>query len=300
MNQIKNLKDLVAVVRQRDKRKRMVVVNASDSHTQEAVDMALDEGVIDVTFVGGGSSLADSGILDRHPDHTRYVDAADADTAAAMAVEMIRGGKADILMKGLINTDNLLRAILNKQSGILPAGNVLTQVTVADIPNYERLLFFTDAAVIPYPNQQQRIEQVRYVVFVCHAFGIDEPKVSLIHCSEKVDERHFPFTAGYAEIKEMAARGEFGRCVVDGPLDLMTSCSREALATKRIASPLDGEADALVLPDIEVGNVLHKALPLFAGATTASVLQGALSPVVLPSRGDSAGDKMRSIALAAL
>ena len=143
--------------------------------------------------------------------------------AARKAVELIRRGEADIVMKGFLNTDVLLRAILDKEVGILPKDTVLTHITVAKLPEYPKLLFFTDAAVIPAPNDKQRRAQVQYIVDFCHAFEIECPKIALIHCSEKVDERHFPYTASYRALKAESETGAFGKCTIDGPLDLITS-----------------------------------------------------------------------------
>ena len=119
-------------------------------------------------------------------------------------MEMVHEGKVDILMKGMINTDNLLHVVLNKEKGILPKGRVLTHITAAKLAEYDKLLFFTDSAVIPYPTQEQRVEQVRYIADLCHKMGIDEPRIALNHCTEKVNEKYFPFTVGYQDIKEMA------------------------------------------------------------------------------------------------
>lgn len=297
---ITTFEHLIELLVGRGKRKRLAVVNGIDNHTLRAVEMALDEGFVDVIFVGGCDTISRNQVMQHYHNHISYVDAKTPDEAARKAVEIVRQGKADMLMKGRINTDNLLRAVLNKEDGMLPKGNVLTQITLAQIPDYNHMILFTDAAVIPFPTQQQRIAQVRYVVNAWHVMGVEEPRIALIHCSEKVDERHFPYTAGYKDIIGMAKHGEFGKCIVDGPLDISTSLSPTALKVKGLSSPLEGKADGLILPNIEVGNVLHKTLALFAHARTASVLQGAITPVVLPSRGDSAEGKFLSIALAAL
>ena len=146
-------------------------------------------------------------------------DGDDKDECARRAVSMVRNGEADILMKGLINTDNVLRAILHKETGILRPGHVLTHIAMAEIPKYEKLLFFTDAAVIPVPTKEQRRQQVHYVNYVCHALGIEEPRISLIHCAEKVSEKTFPYTVDYLDIIALAQSGYFGRCIIDGPLE---------------------------------------------------------------------------------
>jgi len=219
------------------------------------------------------------------------------EAAAQEAVALIRQGKADVLMKGLIGTDQLLRAVLNKETGILPQGHVLTHLAAVEIPTYHKLLFFSDAAVIPYPTHEQRIEQVRYAVGVCHGLGIDEPRIALTHCAEH-GGKQFPFVDGYADIIRMARDGAFGRCLVDGPMDIKTACSLEALKAKHMTSTLEGEADVLIMPDIEAGNTLYKALTFFVESKAAGMLCGAQCPVVLPSRGDDAETKYDSILLA--
>jgi len=254
---------------------RIAAVCADDTATRQALNIVEQEGIAKVINV-----TADT-----------------PEEAAAKAVALIRSDEADILMKGLIGTDKLLRAVLNKECGLLPQGNVLTHLAAAEIPAYQKLLFFTDAAVIPYPTHEQRIEQVRYGTQVCRRLGISLPKVALIHCAEH-GGKAFPFVDGYEDICRMAAEGEFGPCVVDGPLDLMTSLSPEALAAKRLSSPIGGEADLLILPDIEAGNIFYKTLALLANARTAGILCGTMAPVVVPSRGDSTETKFNSILFA--
>lgn len=300
METIKNFDQLVAHLSERNERKKVAVVCGTDSSTQYAVAKALEYGFIDAIFVGAVDKIKGELLFEPFSEHIAYVDAVDPDDAARKAVELVRNGEADVLMKGLINTDNLLHAVLNKEHGILPRGNVLTHITASSIPGYPRLLFFTDAAVIPYPTQEQRMQQVKYTTNLCHAFGVECPRISLIHCTEKVGEKFFPFTVGYKDIIEAGKKGEFGTCIIDGPLDLKTSCSKESLMKKGIDSPIEGAADALIFPDIESGNVFYKTITLFASATTAGMLQGTMAPVVLPSRSDSKESKFNSLALAAI
>lgn len=262
-------------MRSRQQKGRIAAVMPDDEATQEALRKIEAEGM--------GTVI---NISHEEPEQ-----------AAREAVALIKSGKADVLMKGLIGTDQLLRAVLNKEDGILPKGHVLTHMAVAEIPNYHKLLYFTDAAVIPYPTHEQRIEQVRYAAKMCHALGIDEPRIALTHCAEH-GGKQFPFVDGYADIKRMAEEGAFGKCLVDGPMDIKTACSLEALKAKRMTSPLNGEADVLIMPDIEAGNTLYKALTFFVPAKTAGLLCGAETPVVVPSRGDSAEAKYHSMLLA--
>jgi len=256
----------------------VAVVCADDASTRYAVEKGREMGFIEPVYVEGD----------------------DKDECARRAVAMVRGGEADILMKGLLNTDNLLRAILDKENGILRPGRVLTHICVAEIPKYEKLLFFTDAAVIPVPSQSQRRQQIGYVNYACHALGIEEPRIALIHCAEKVSEKTFPYTKDYIQIIAEAQTGKFGRCIIDGPLDLKTSLDTVSLREKSIRSAIDGRADALIFPDIVAGNVFYKTLTLFAYAKTAGVLQGTICPCVVPSRADSPESKFYSLALAAL
>ena len=267
--------DLRQLVSTSAKRHRIVAVRPEDEATCEALQQAELQGLADIIR-----------IHDELPER-----------AAAKAVALIRRGDADVLMKGQIGTDILLRAILNKVSGLLPEGKVLTHLSVAEIPTYPKLLFFTDAAVIPYPTQKQRIEQIRYAARVCHHLGIREPRIALIHCAEH-GGRQFPFVDGYQDIKQMAKAGDFGRCIADGPIDVKSACSVEALKAKGISSPLNGESDVLVMPDIEAGNAFYKAMTLFAQARTAGILWGTQCPVVVPSRGDNAEAKFNSIIFA--
>ena len=226
-----------------------------------------------------------------------YVNDADPTVAAANAVAMVRRGEADILMKGLIGTDQLLRAILNKETGLLPKGNVMTHMVMAELERYHKLLFMTDVAVIPYPTHEQRIEQVRYAAQICRNMGIEEPRIALLHCAEH-GGKQFPFVDGYAEIIQKAEAGDVGPCRVDGPMDLKCACSPEALQAKGMHSSLEGNADVLVLPDLEAGNILYKALTFLVESKTAGILCGTQCPVILPSRGDSAEVKFNSILFA--
>ena len=300
METITNFEQLTSHLSSLGIRKRVAVVCATDDSTQHAVALALEQGFIEAIFVGGEEEIKGNPLFAPYSAHIQYVSSSDRDDAARKAVSMVRSGEADVLMKGLINTDNLLHAILDKEHGILPKGRVLTHITASCIPGYPKMLLFSDAAVIPYPTHEQRIQQVRYVSKVCRGLGITAPRISLIHCSEKPSAKYFPFTELYAEIKEMGVAGEFGPCVIDGPLDVKTSCCKESMDKKGIHSPIDGSADALIFPDIEAGNVFYKTITLFCHAETAGILAGPTVPVVLPSRSDSTTCKYCSLALACI
>lgn len=300
MQSIRSFADMTAHLRSLNRRFRLAVVCGSDDSTVTAVLRAVEEGFAEVFFVGDCEQIAQHPAVQKHGEQwLHYMEAATHEEAAKTAVQMVRNGRADVLMKGLLHTSVLLRAVLNKEWGILPPGQTLTHIAVADMPLYGKLLFFTDAAVIPYPTPEQRAQQVAYLARMLHAFGISKPRIALVHCTETANEK-FPHTMTYADLVRRAKDGEWGELIVDGPLDLRTSCDAVALHVKGIQSPIEGEADALVLPDIESGNVLYKVLPLFAQARIAGTLQGTLAPVVLSSRGDDAEAKFHSLALATM
>ncbi len=300
MQTIRSLHDLTLHLQQQGTRRRLSVVCGSDASTSGAVMRAVREGFGEAYFVGDCEAVRRTqAVASYDGPHIHFIEADTHVDAAEKAVTLVRNGEADVLVKGLLHTETLLHAVLNKEWGILPRGRVLTHIAMAEIPAYHKLLFFSDAAVIPYPTHEQRVQQVAYMAQMLHAFGMEEPRIALLHCAETVNEK-FPHTLGYGEICQRAANGEWGRLRVDGPLDLRTSCDPEALRIKGIQSVLEGDADALIVPDIEAGNLLYKSLPLFAHARMAGTLQGTLAPVVLPSRGDDEEAKFHSLALATM
>ncbi len=299
MEQLKSFKQLIQYLHRQSKRKRMVVVNPVDNHTQEALRMALEQGVVQCIMVGDEEQLSQTICANNYPENVEIIHFQDVEEAARHAVLMCRNGEADILMKGLINTDDLLRAVLDKQQGILPAGNVMTHISAVEIPGYDKLLFFSDAAVIPRPTVHQRIEIITYAINVCHQFGIEQPRIALTHFTEKVSAK-FPISLDYVNIVELAEAGEFGDVLIDGPMDVKSACEVKSAALKGVASCIEGRADVLIFPNIESGNTFYKTVSLFTKAQMAGMLQGTMCPVVLPSRADSSESKFNSIAFAAL
>lgn len=278
MDTIQNLDEMIGRLIAKGGKKRIGVICPRDESTRKAVEEATS-----------ATGFAEAVVFDDD----------DVLVAAQQAVAAAREGKVDVLMKGTLNTDDLLRAVLNKETGILPKGRVLTHLTCAQIPSYDKLVFCSDVAVIPYPTAEQREEQLKYLLQLMRSMGVEKPRVGLINCTEKVNEKHFPVTVEYRQLVEKAATGAFGPCIVDGPLDLKTCFSPEALHKKGINSPLEGRADAIIFPDIQAGNVFYKTITCFIpGVETAAVLAGTQVPVVLPSRGDSPKNKLYSLALA--
>ncbi|MDO4319576.1 MAG: phosphate acyltransferase [Bacteroidales bacterium] len=280
-------------------RTRVAVVCPADEHTRQAVARAISDGFADCTlYVTPGCDWQADGLAEL-AGKISVVTLDTPDDAARRAVADVRAGLADVLMKGLINTDNLLRAVLDKTAGLLPPGRVLSHLTAMQVPGRDKLLFFSDAAVIPSPTAAQRIAQAHYVADACRSFGIDEPRIALIHCTEKTSPK-FPVTLDYADIIQRAGNGEFGKAVFGGPIDVKAACDAEAAAIKGLTSPVCGNADALIFPDIEAGNVFYKTMTCFCHALTAGTLVGTTAPVVVPSRSDSAAAKFASLAMACL
>lgn len=300
MDTIKSFDDIVAGLRSLPRRRRVVLACPADSHTEYVVSRALSEQVADFLFVCDGKCRPEFESLRRqYSGRVEIIEETSPDDAARKAVALVREGRAEVLMKGTINTDNLLHAVLNKQCGLLETGRVLSHVTVTQLPSYNKLLVFSDAAVVPRPTLEQFDAIVGYAVEVSRRIGVAAPKVALINFSEKVSEK-FQHTLAYEELVHRAIEGRYGEVCVAGPMDVRTACDAESGRIKGISSPVVGDADVLIFPCIEAGNVFYKAITVFAGAETAGMLCGTTVPVVVASRADSCQSKFYSLAMACL
>ncbi len=291
--------EMVARLKSGGVRRRVALVCPDDDHTLYVLKRAVGEGVADFTLFCGRPLSGEAGSLVRaNGPHMAAVSAESPDEAARAAVEAVRSGGADLLMKGTINTDNLLRAVLDKQKGLLEPGKVLTHVALAELPGCRnRMLAFSDAAVIPYPTLAQYDSMVRHLAAIARIAGAEVPRIALVHCTEKVSEK-FPLTLDYETLMRRAAHGDYGKVEMDGPMDVKTALDTASGDIKGLHSPVVGRADALVFPDIEAANVFYKTITLFAQANMAGVLCGTTVPVVVASRADSGESKYNSLALA--
>ncbi|MDR0830526.1 MAG: phosphate butyryltransferase, partial [Prevotellaceae bacterium] len=217
--------------------------------------------------------------------------------AAHKAVEMVRTGVCEVLMKGLVNTDVILRAILNKETGIHTSGTVLAFTSCFDIPAYHKLIFMTDPAVIPEPNKEQRIAMINYCIETAKKFGVNKPKIALLHATE-VPNPKIRFMNDYLDIMEHYHHGEFGDVIMDGPIDLFLAIDKKRGEIKNIPTPVLGDSDILIFPDFTSANVFYKTVQTFGNADNAGLLYGANAPVVLTSRSDSTETKFYSICMA--
>ena len=300
MQPIASFKELTSHLAELQHRKRMAVANAVDSHTLDAVINAVNAGIVEAYLVGDVAEI-ESYLLEQPEisSHIHIIDKPEASEATLEAVRMVKDGECDILMKGLVNTDVILRAILDKQKGLLPPGNVLTYNAALEIPGYHKLIFFSDPAVIPYPTLEQRKAMIKYAINSCYKFGLVKPKVALIHATEVANPK-ITFMQDYLDIKQMWRAGEFGDVIIDGPLDIFLALDAERGGIKKVPSPLLGDADVLIFPDFAAANVFYKGVALFANAQMGGILQGTSKPCVLTSRSETALSKFYSIAVACI
>ncbi|WP_172369213.1 phosphate butyryltransferase [Sporosarcina jiandibaonis] len=218
--------------------------------------------------------------------------------SAVEAVKAVSSGQAHILMKGNIPTSVLLKEVLNSDYG-LRTGKILSHVAAFEVPNYDRLLFVTDAAMNIAPDLEAKAQIIRNAVETAHSCGLSEPNVAPLAAVETINPAMTP-TIDAASLVVMSQRGQIDGCVIEGPLALDNAISIEAARQKGITGPAAGKADILVVPNIEAGNILYKSLIYFAQAKVGAVIQGASAPIVLTSRADSAESKLYSLALAIL
>ena len=296
---ITKLEQIFDVVRSKGK-KRLVAAYANDSHTIGAVSMAVDMGIIDGILVGDEATIkrvCEEEKID--VKKFRIVQEADEMKAASKAVELINKGEGDILMKGLVSTDKYMRAILNKETGLMPPKAVLSHVTAIDVPTYHKLLIVSDVAVIPAPDFNQKVAITNYVIKVAQSLQIEKPKVAILAATEQM-LAGMPACVEAAMIAKMADRGQIKGAFIDGPLALDVAIDKESAEIKKLGGNVAGDADCIVFPNIESGNVFFKACTKLAKGELGAMVMGAKVPCVLTSRGDSVKSKMYSIALAAL
>lgn len=281
-------------------RRTLVAVNAVDLHTLEAISEAINLGIVSGIVTGNQDEIINqckAHLIDYRS--FQIIHAETEDEAARLAVDQVKQIPGSILMKGLISSDKYMKAILNKEAGLLPPGNVLSHVSVIDNPNYHKLLIVSDVAIIPYPTIQQKMAMVYYLKKMAMDLGILRPKIALIAPTEQVLPSLVSCTDA-VEVMKAAEDGRFEPAIVSGPMALDVAIDLESAQIKNIISEVAGDADCLLFPNIDAGNVFYKMNTKLCGADQAAVVMGANVPVVLSSRGDSIQTKLNSIVLAAL
>lgn len=293
--------EIFAELAGRGAKKKMIAAWGVDGHTIGAASKAVDLGIVDVTLVGD-ENMIKAQCEKEGVDVTKFTVVHNPAElpAVAQAVTMIREGMGDILMKGLCSTDKFMRAILNKETGLLPPKAVLSHCAVLENPNYHKLLILGDMAVIPAPDFKQKQSILKYLIDTAHSLGNPNPKVAIIAATEQM-LAGMPACVEAAMLAKMVDRGQIKGCIADGPLALDVAVDQESVEIKGLVSPVAGDADCLLFPNIESANVFYKTnSKLASGVRQAGMVVGAKVPCVLSSRADSIDTKLNSIAIAAL
>ena len=280
--------------------KKVSVANAQDDAVLEAVRAAKDKNIADAILVGDEDKIKEIA-ASKNIDVSDFeiIDVKDMIEAARTAVSLVHDGKADMYMKGLIDTKDFLRSVLDKEVG-LRTGNPLSHVAVFEIEGYDRLLFLSDVAFIPYPTLEDKVGIIKNTVEVAQACGIACPKVAPVAAVEVVNPK-MPVTVEAAELTKMNEEGKIEGCIVDGPLSLDLAIDPEAARHKGATGrKIVGDADVILFPDIHAGNLVYKCLVHTANVKNGCILTGTKAPVILTSRSDEFETKVNSIALAAI
>ena len=295
----KGFDDLIKKVSECSKKKVAVAV-AQDAPVLEAVKAAKEQGIADAILVGDEDKIKEvAASLNMDLAGFEIVDEKDNAAAALKAVSLVHDGKADMYMKGLIDTKTFLKSVLDKEVG-LRTGRPLSHVCVFEIKGIDRLLFLSDVAFMTYPTLEDKVAIIENTVEICHACGIEIPKVAPVAAVEVVNPK-MPCTVDADELTKMNAEGKITGCIVDGPLSMDMAIDKEAASHKGgTGRKIAGDADVLLFPDIHAGNLVYKVLTHLCEVKNGNILTGTAAPVILTSRSDTFEAKLNSIALAAV
>ncbi len=294
-----SLEGVVQAVLDGGSRPRVAVARCADTFVLRAALDAWDRDLAEPILIGDMDKTADvARELGLDIGAFQCLHVTDDTVAVAEAVRLYRENKADLIMKGLVPTSTLLKAVLNKETGVPPKG-ILSHVTVFEARGENRLMLLTDAGVNIRPNLQRKADILNNALGVARALGMERPKAAILAATEKVNFPAMPATLDADLLAKMAAEGAFGKADVAGPMALDIAVSPQAARTKRVVNAVAGCADILCAPDIESGNILYKALSSLVRVPMAGVVVGSAVPVVVPSRGDPSQNKFYSLALAA-
>jgi phosphate butyryltransferase len=297
---IRTLKQMEEKVLSLKRKHRIVVAWAQDNNTIGAIYRAVKNGFAEAILLGNSSEIiktCESEGID--PKHFTIIESDNESLASSEAVRLVKSGEADVVMKGLVGTDKFLKAVMDKENGIMLPDAVLSYVGAMEIPAYHKLLFITDPAVIPFPDLRQKIAMAGYAIEMAQKFGIKTPKIALISASEK-RSHHFQSSEDYSEMCRLAESGQIKNCIMDGPLDLFLACDKKSVEIKGVHTPVNGDADILLFPSLESSNPFYKGLMLFAKGELSGLIRGTSRPVIVMSRSESENSKYFCIALSCL
>ncbi|MDR1045768.1 MAG: phosphate butyryltransferase [Candidatus Adiutrix sp.] len=293
----KTFEELIAAAQKRGPKKVAVAV-AQDPEILAAMKHARDLGLAVPVLVGEASAVHPLAEKAGFGPEVEIVDEADQDQAALKAASLVSEGRAQVLMKGLINSGNFLKAVLNKERG-LRRNKVLSHLAVFEAPGVDRLMFHSDGGMNVLPDLETKKEILINALQAMASMGLSQPAVAVLSHNEQVNEK-MPSTTDAAALVAMAGRGELPPCVIEGPLALDVAASAEAARHKKIRSRIAGQVDLFIFPNIEAGNIAGKTLNYYARAKMAGLILGAAAPVIMASRSDDAAAKLNSIALGCL
>ncbi|MGB8656247.1 MAG: bifunctional enoyl-CoA hydratase/phosphate acetyltransferase [Candidatus Zixiibacteriota bacterium] len=294
---IRNFDELISVVRSR-KRKKLAIASAESAEIIEAVKGATEEGIVSAVLIGARNKIEDL-CTKAHLSlaEVEIIDVPDSKLTSKAAVQMVKEKKAEMLMKGKVDTSALLKAVLDKENG-LRTGALLSHVAVVEVAAYPKLMLMTDGGMNIRPGIMQKADILRNAVEVAKRLGIEKPKVACLAAVELINP-DMQETVDAAGLVKMAERGDIKDAIIDGPIAFDVAVDLDAARTKGIVSPVAGDTDIFLVPEMAAGNILVKSLIYLAEAKVGGVVVGGDAPVVLLSRSDSARTKLFSIALGA-
>lgn len=295
---LKNFQELIAKVQKNDTVKRVAVAAAQDEHTLEAVFKAAQDKLVDPVLIGDKSKITE--ILQKlniEFDLDSIIHVETDKEAAEKTVETVNANKADFIMKGKLQTADLLRAVVDKEKG-LRTGKVMSHLAIMEVPGYHKLIAVTDGGMMMYPNTEEKIQILENAVDVFRAMGYECPKVAVLAAVETVNPK-MPEAVDGNILKKMNQSGEIKDCIVEGPISVDLTFSKESAKIKGYESVVTGDVDILLVPNITTGNILSKAIIELANGIMAGMIVGAKVPIVLTSRGASTQEKYLSLVLSA-
>ncbi len=292
----KSLDDIVLNIKKGSEKKRMVVAGADEGHTLEAVSLAKKEGIISAILIGDSKQIIQI-LNDLGEDSSEYEIIDNSENPVDIAVQLIKENRADILMKGNVQTATLIKSVLNKDMGIM-RGELLSHVLFVQAPAYDKIIAVTDSAIIPNPNLEQKKAILENAVDAMLNLGYETPKVAALTAVEVVNPK-MQETVDADQLKKLNQDGEIKNCIVEGPISMDLAFDKEAGKIKGFTSPVVGDPDILLMPNLLAGNIAVKTLKIFGQSTVAGLVIGASVPIVLTSRSTSTTSKYMSIALSA-
>lgn len=296
---MKNFEEIRQKLLAQPVKKKIAVVMANHEHTIEALYQTVREGLVSPVLIGDEPEIRALLVHYPMPEETvTVIHEPDAEKAIQLGADMVREGKADCIMKGGVETGPLMRVLVNREKGIRRR-DTMSLLAFMESPYYHKVFAITDVGLLTYPTLEQKAMAIENALEALRTLGIEEPKVAVLAAIEKVNPK-MPETVEAAQLKEMAGNGRFGHCIVEGPISYDLAMDPQAAAAKGYESPVAGDPDLLVVPDIVSGNVLAKSLTCTGGAKTCGTVLGAMAPLVLTSRSATADDKYMSILLGAL